>query len=83
MQFSAVEHKKAENGKSLKESKSNSIIERGLKSRYIAPLPKNKWDMITHFWFLNAFESMKMQCSCSWILIAKQLWNETVLDGVM
>lgn len=69
MQFSAVE-RKAENGKSFKESKSNLIIERGLKSKYIAPVPRNKWDMIAYFFFLNAFESMKMQCSCSWILIA-------------
>lgn len=71
MQFSAVELKD-ENGKSLQESESNWIIERGLKSRYIAPIQKkNKWDMIMcYFSFLNALEPMNVQCSCSWILIA-------------
>lgn len=55
MQFSSAECRKAENEKSLKDSKSNLIIVRGVKSRSIALLLKSKWDMITWVLFCPFF----------------------------
>lgn len=42
MQFSSVEHKKAENQKSLKGTKSDLIIVRGLKKQIHSSAPKKE-----------------------------------------